>query len=361
MITIPALIINEQICRRNIRKMAEKAGRNNVTLRPHFKTHQSREIGRWFREEGTEKITVSSFRMAQYFSEDGWKDILVAFPVNILEINSINQLAKDLKLSLLVESADVAGFLQGHLVSSVDIYIKVDSGLHRTGVDWNDHESISDILKTIDRSPLTLFRGFLTHAGHSYKARSINDIVAVYKESASRMVSLKERFSLDYPGLIISVGDTPTCSVVEDFSMVDEIRPGNYVFYDVTQSIIGSCTPDQIAVVMACPVVATHKERNEIVIYGGSVHFAKDSVVDSHGNTIYGIAVKNSGNGWGEIIEGSFLKKISQEHGVVSLPPEIMDEYKPGDIIKILPVHSCTTANLMREYYTVSGRSIAKF
>ncbi len=358
MITVPTLLLNEQICRRNIRNMAEKAKRNNITLRPHFKTHQSHEIGRWFRDEGTEKITVSSFRMAQYFAGDGWKDILVAFPVNILEIETINQLAKDIKLSLLVESADVVEFLQERLNSPVDIYIKVDAGLHRTGVSWDDHPAFSDILESLKKSDLTFFRGFLTHSGHSYRARSMNESASVHNESITRMVSLKNKFLPDYPDLIISVGDTPGCSIIEDFSMVDEIRPGNYVFYDVTQSIIGSCTPEQIAVAMACPVVATHKERNEIVIYGGSVHFAKDSVVDINGITIYGKVVRNSGNGWGEIIEGSYLKKLSQEHGIVYLPDHHINDYKPGDIIKILPVHSCTTANLMKEYLTVDGRKI---
>lgn len=126
--------------------MAEKARRNNVILRPHFKTHQSHEIGRWFRDEGTEKITVSSLSMAQYFAGDGWNDILVAFPVNILEIETINQLAKDVRLSLLVESADVVRFLQDNLRHLVNLYIKIDSGLHRTGVSWDDHQAISDIL-----------------------------------------------------------------------------------------------------------------------------------------------------------------------------------------------------------------------
>ncbi|HBE43619.1 MAG TPA: alanine racemase [Bacteroidales bacterium] len=358
MITVPALLLNEQICRRNIRNMAEKVKRNNVTLRPHFKTHQSHETGRWFREEGTQKITVSSFRMAQYFAEDGWNDILVAFPVNILEIDTINQLAKEIKLSLLVESADVVRFLQEHLESAVDVYIKVDAGLHRTGVSWDDHKTFNEILRSLENSSLTSFRGFLTHSGHSYRARSMNESASVHNESITRMISLKNKFLPEYPDLIISVGDTPTCSIMDDFSMVDEIRPGNYVFYDVTQSIIGSCTPDQIAVAMACPVVATHKERNEIVIYGGSVHFAKDSIVDTNGITIYGKVVRNSGNGWGEIIEGSYLKKLSQEHGIVYLPDEAINDYSPGDIIKILPVHSCTTANLMKGYLTVDGRKI---
>jgi D-serine deaminase-like pyridoxal phosphate-dependent protein len=358
MISVPTLLLDEKICRRNIKLMAEKARRNNIVLRPHFKTHQSHEIGKWFREEGVEKITVSSLRMAQYFAQDDWKDILVAFPVNILELETINQLAKDIRLSLLVESVETVRYLQEHLKSDVSIYIKVDVGSHRTGVSWDDHNTISDILKTIDKSDHLSVAGLLTHAGHSYKARSISEIQAVHNESISRMISLKNHFTGKYPDLLISVGDTPTCSRMEDFRMVDEIRPGNYVFYDITQSIIGSCSHHQIAVAMACPVVAVHKERNEIVIYGGSVHFAKDSVVDANGITIYGKVVRNSGNGWGKIIEGSFLGKISQEHGIVYLPADSVNDYKPGDIIKILPVHSCTTANLMKEYLTVDGRKI---
>jgi len=359
MITVPTLLLDERICRRNIQNMADKAGRNNITLRPHFKTHQSHEIGRWFREEGTEKITVSSFRMAKYFAEDGWKDILVAFPVNILEIDTINQLVKEIKLSLLVESADVVRFLHEHLKSHVDVYIKVDAGLHRTGVSWDDLKTFSVILDSLRKSDLTTFRGFVTHSGHSYRSRSFSEALAVHNESTTRMVSLRKEFLPPYPDLIISVGDTPGCSKMENFNMVDEMRLGNYVFYDVTQSIIGSCTPDQIAVAMACPVVATHKERNEIVIYGGSIHFAKDSIVDTNGITIYGKVVRNSGNGWGKIIEGSYLKELSQEHGIVYLPDDYINIYKPGDIIKILPVHSCTTANLMKEYLTTEGRKIS--
>lgn len=44
--------------------------------------------------------------------------------------------------------------------------------------------------------------------------------------------------------------------------------------------------------------------------------------------------------------------------GIVYLPADSVNDYKPGDIIKILPVHSCTTANLMKEYLTVDGRKI---
>ncbi len=83
--------------------MALKARRHNVTLRPHFKTHQSAEIGSWFRDFGINSIAVSSVEMANYFAKNGWDDITIAFPVNILETDKINKLAGNISLNLLVE------------------------------------------------------------------------------------------------------------------------------------------------------------------------------------------------------------------------------------------------------------------
>src|SRR5664279_4243936 len=86
-ITVPTLLVDKQKCLANIKFMSDKAKKNNSTFRPHFKTHQSIEIGNWYKEFGVEKITVSSLRMAEYFTNTGWSDITVAFPVNILEID----------------------------------------------------------------------------------------------------------------------------------------------------------------------------------------------------------------------------------------------------------------------------------
>jgi D-serine deaminase-like pyridoxal phosphate-dependent protein len=360
-ITVPTLLLDEVKCRENIRQMSGKAVENKVVFRPHFKTHQSIEIGGWFREEGVDKITVSSLRMAQYFARDGWNDILVAFPVNILEIDTINELAGKISLSLLSESTETTVFLSENLKSQIDLYIKIDTGLGRTGVAFNDEKSILAILESISQSNLISFRGFLTHAGQSYNARSRDEISRVHYETISRLAALKYRFKTAFPELIISVGDTPTCSVMDDFSMVDEIRPGNFVFYDLTQTIIGSCSEGQAAVAMACPVVAVHAGRNELLIYGGSIHFSKDSVTTRDGKTVHGIVVGDNGNGWGNVIEGAYLTRLSQEHGTVQVPGEIVRSFKPGDIVKIIPAHSCTTANLMKEYLILDGRMIKMF
>ena len=360
-IEVPTLLLDEKKCRLNIHVMAEKARNNDVIFRPHFKTHASHEIGRWFREEGVEKITVSSLRMAQYFASDGWKDILVAFPVNILETDLINSLASDIDLALLVETPEVVLMLSEKIKSGISVYIKIDSGLKRTGVPFDDANAVNEILTKVKQSNLLSFKGFLTHAGHSYTARSREEIAMIHNRSIAGMAELKYRFRNEFPELIVSVGDTPTCSVMDDLSMADEIRPGNFVFYDLMQTIIGSCSPGQVAVAMACPVVAVHTERSEIVIYGGSTHFSAESIRTASGMTVYGVVVGNGGEGWNGVVKDAYLTRVSQEHGIVSMPADMIGNYRVGNIIKILPVHSCLTANLMKEYLTTDGRRIARF
>lgn len=100
-ITVPTLVLDENKVRENIRRMAEKAKKAGVRLRPHTKTHQSAEIAGWYRDYGIDGITVSSLTMAEYFADHGWDDITVAFPANILEIETINRLGKKISLGLI--------------------------------------------------------------------------------------------------------------------------------------------------------------------------------------------------------------------------------------------------------------------
>lgn len=360
-LTSPTLLLDERKCRRNIGQMAERALKHNVRLRPHFKTHQSRHIAGWFREVGINCITVSSLKMAEYFAADGWDDITVAFPVNTLEHDLINRLAERIRLNLLVAGNEGALLLSQKLKFPVDIWIKIDVGSRRTGVLPGDRNTINAILETVSASEKMSFRGFLTHAGHSYKCRNRDEILRVHRESVDILAGLASDYRSAYPLLEISTGDTPTCSVAEDFSNIDEIRPGNFVFYDLMQVAITSCSEHDIAVAVACPVVAKHSDRNEIIIYGGAIHFAKDSLITDDGTTIYGELVQVSGDSWGEPPEGCYISKLSQEHGTLKVTAEIFKQINVGDIVAILPVHSCMTANLLAGYTTLSGERLEFF
>jgi D-serine deaminase-like pyridoxal phosphate-dependent protein len=157
----------------------------------------------------------------------------------------------------------------------------------------------------------------------------------------------------------ISFGDTPSCSMVEDLHDVDEIRPGNFIFFDCTQLRIGSCNEEDIAVAVACPVVARHPERHEIVVYGGAIHLSKD-FFEENGSRAYGCVALPQGNGWGPLLEGAYVASLSQEHGIIRMPIDVLAKVQVGDVLYVLPAHSCLTVDLFPYYLTLTGEKIQK-
>ena len=353
----PTLLLDSEICRRNIRAMAAKALEQNVIFRPHFKTHQSAAVGEWFREEGVAAITVSSVTMAQYFAKNGWKDITIAFPVNLLEIEEINDLASGIKLHLLLESEETAKFVASKLTLECGFFIKIDTGYHRTGIEASNVILIKKVLQAAKSSKLH-FDGFLTHNGNSYHAQDKQELIHIQKNATENLLRLKKHFQPQYPNILISVGDTPTCSQLPVATGIDEIRPGNFVFYDVMQFALGSCKMEHIAVAVICPVVSVHLNRLEAVIYGGAVHLSKElAILPPDPKPIYGLAVSWDGKNWDTANLSGMVTSLSQEHGIVSLTQQGCT-LKPGDLMAILPVHSCLTADLMKKYMTLDGDEI---
>ncbi len=346
----PTLVIDKKKVERNIHRMLDKLKKSDIVFRPHFKTHQLPEIGELFSKNGITMITVSSVSMAQKFSDNGWDDITIAFPLNIHEIEDINNLAKSININILIESNLSALKIIKQIDHPIGVFIKIDTGYNRTGLQY-DNPEIEKIIESISKSSNCQFKGFLTHAGHTYRAKGKAEILEIMDTSKSILCKLKKEYLSAYPNIINSYGDTPSCSMADRFDGFDEIRPGNFVFYDVMQYHIGSCTSDEIAVAVACPVVAIHPERNELIIYGGGVHLSKENIAANNDFKLFGYIVKFTNTGWSEPISGAYLSSLSQEHGIIKTSNDTINEFKPGDIIGILPIHSCLTANLLNNNY----------
>jgi D-serine deaminase-like pyridoxal phosphate-dependent protein len=329
-ITSPTLLLDEKICRSNLKRMADKAARHNMQLIPHFKTAQSHQIGNWAKEYGITEVTASSIKMANYLSGQGWLNIHIAF-------------------------ASTAQMLVDQLEHKVGFFIEIDAGYGRTGVEVSDFGLIEEILRISNHSDKLFFKGFYIHAGHSYY---MPDIPALYEQTRNALSMLKHKYNSEYPNLLTRTGDTPGCAVMEDFGDIDEMGPGNFVFYDLMQAKLGGCDKSDIAVAMAVPVVDIKKDRKEILIHGGGVHFAKDVLMDEEGNKNFGEVVLLNENGWTIPTHHSYLKSISQEHGLIKASDELLASVKVGDLLGILPVHSCMTADCMGEYMTLDGNMV---
>ncbi len=351
-ITKPTLIVDKSKAIKNIEKIWKKIRRSpgSIRFRPHFKTHQSIEVGRWFKELGITCITVSSVDMAAFFAADGWNDITIAFLVNPLQIQLIDELASTTHLGLLVDSIETVLFLQNHLTHPANVWIKIDTAYHRTGIEYQHSDQVLAIAQKIQNSSKLTLKGILTHSGHSYNTHSTDEIKQIYHHTVSSMNSLRNFLAANhFPHIDISIGDTPTCSIMESFTDIDEIRCGNFVYYDAMQLNLGSCNSNEIATAAACPIIGKYPQRNQIAIYGGAVHLSKDFIINKNGQKSFGLAALpiNSTLHWDQLLENTFVSSISQEHGIISTTPGILRKVQIGDILLILPIHSCLTANLL--------------
>ena len=195
---MPTLLLDKQKCLRNIERMAGKAAEKQLSFRPHCKTHQSAEIGSWFRDYGVSSITVSSFRMAEYFARAGWKDILVAFPFNPHDLSSLNALSGSIKMSILLDQADSIPLLE-NLNHPVDYYIDIDTGYGRTGIKSENTEGIDELIKASRSVKNLRFRGFYCHAGHSYKSADPGIKNWIHQKARQDLAALKKHFSAHDP------------------------------------------------------------------------------------------------------------------------------------------------------------------
>lgn len=351
-ISTPRLVVNPGIVKSNIRRIYERCLNSGVQFRPHFKTHQSKQIGRWFRDEGIGAIAVSSVAMAGYFASDGWEDITVAFPYNPREHARADALSRTISLTLTVPSPESAQILALKAESPLGVMIKTDTGYNRSGTRWDNLNDIRRIIDIISTNPHLTLKGLLTHAGDTYKASSPSQAMERYNISVSRMNQVRD--SLGQPGLIISVGDTPSASLFSRYTDIDELRAGNFVFYDLMQLEIGSCSFNDIAAVMVCPVVDVRRRENIVVIYGGAVHLSRDYLIVD-GNPVYGQIVTLTEKGWRSHDKPLYLSSLSQEHGIIHTDNGNSSFFRTGELVGVIPVHSCLAADLAGSYLLTDG------
>ncbi len=358
-ITRPTLLVDREKCIQNILWMKAKAEKSGCLFRPHFKTHQSATVGKWFASCGVHSITVSSLGMAGYFAANGWNNITVAFPLNIREMDTVRELASKISLQVLVSSMDTMQNLSALVHAPLGFFIEVDNGYCRSGIEMKNTQAICRLLEMAEQNPHLRFRGFLSHFGDTYDAASPEQVRAIFNAGKLNMIALKEKFLPDFPDIIISAGDTPGCSLVDDFSGLDEIRPGNFVYYDLVQYRLGSCRSGQIAAVVVCPVVEVHEERSQLIIYGGAVHFSKDTVLIED-RKVFGCGIRMQENALEKPDLSVKLVKVSQEHGIVEYPAGMRGNFKPGDLLYLIPAHSCLAANLLNAR-TFNGEELNLF
>lgn len=351
----PSFVVDLAIAKANCDRMRAKVLVAGVVFRPHVKTHKTIEGARLQHGETEGPITVSTLAEAEYFAAAGFDDITWAVPLAPSKLERCLAIMKKARLILLIDHPMAVAALEEFGAAhdaEFDVMLKVDCGYHRAGVDPDARSSV-ELALSIARSERLRLRGLLTHAGHAYHASDAGDIAKIAIEERSAVARLAA--ALEGEGvrqLVRSVGSTPTMSVapIDD---VDEVRPGNYIFYDAFQSAIGSCRLSDCAAFVVTTVIGVNAERGECVVDAGALALSKDAgPVHVDPEFGYGVVCRLDG-----LPLPARLVALSQEHGIVRWR-EGCDRITIGERLRIVPNHSCLTAAMYDSYLVVDGGAI---
>jgi D-serine deaminase-like pyridoxal phosphate-dependent protein len=355
-IKTPSLLLDVDRVRQNANRISDIAAKNHVRLRPHVKTHKCVEVARIQTASHDGAITVSTLAEARAFSNHGFSDITYAVPIERGKFTEAIEILKSgVKLNLLTDDVDTMRELDeaaGRAGVRFDVFLKVDCGTHRVGVEPHTSEAI-DIPRQISDSANLNFAGILTHAGHSYDAKSADEILAVARHERDSMVELAERLrqsGVEVP--TVSIGSTPTISHVDHLKGVDEVRPGNYIFFDNFQATLGSCSFEDTALTVLAAVIHRDPTRRRFVVDAGAIALSKDrGPVGLDPSCGYGRVLDLDGS------ETSMrVTSLSQEHGEIDTgDSDAFDRIKVGDRLRILANHSCLTAAQHSHYNVIEG------
>lgn len=355
----PSLLLDLGRVRQNAERMSEIASRNNVRLRPHIKTHKCIEVAKIQTAGNDGAVTVSTLEEARAFAKHGFKDITYAVPIEKGKFAEAVELKNTgVKLNLLTDDAETVRLLDSAAAKAdvtFDVFLKVDVGTHRCGVEPQSQEAIN-IPQQIAASGNVKFAGILTHAGHSYDVKRKQETLQVARHERDAMVDLAERLraiGIEVP--CISIGSTPTMTQVDHLDGIDEIRPGNYIFFDGYQATLGSCTFEDTALTVLTAIIHRDPMRRRLVVDAGAIALSKDRG-PTHLDPAcgYGHVLDLDGNETGMRVTG-----MSQEHGEThALDDHTFARFKVGDRLRILANHSCLTAAQHTHYNVVENGQI---
>jgi D-serine deaminase-like pyridoxal phosphate-dependent protein len=346
-IPTPALLLDLDRLESNLARMAARCRSLGVALRPHIKTHKCVEIAQRQRAQGARGVTVSTLIEAAAFADHGFDDITWAFPVNLGRLAQARAIAERGTLRLVLDGPEALAALERDGFA-YHVWLKIDCGYHRAGLDPASPATL-DLARRLASSRSLRFDGLLTHSGHAYHGRSVEDIRAIAEQERRAVADLRGRLAEEGIRVAASVGSTPAMSQVTNLDGVQEARPGNYAFYDAMQVALGSCTTADCAVTVLATVVSCQPGAGHCVADAGALALSKDP---GHPGLVPSMGALYDDYERGTLRADAHLTALSQEHGVVSAPLPV------GTRVRLLPNHSCLTVACFDEYHVVRGAEV---
>jgi len=329
----PAVIIDVDIAKRNIRRFQDFADQHGFAVRPHIKTHKLPQMAELQLEAGAVGITCQKVSEAMSMAEasEQIQDILITY--NILgdeKLAMLVELARKVRLSVVADSAVVVEGLSRAFADAgliLPVLVECNTGADRCGV--ATPQLAADLAKHIALAEGLKFGGLMTYPPVGGQER-----VQSFMSQAKALIE-----AAWIPVQRITTGGTPDMMTADRSPIATEFRPGTYIYNDRSLVMRGVCAWDDCALAVHATVVSV-PAPNRAVIDAGSKSLTSDLL----GLTGYGHVL-----GRDDIV----IDQLSEEHG--RLVSEGPINLQVGDRLRIIPNHACVVTNMTDHVYIVSA------
>ena len=329
-IDTPALVLDLDVCERNIRRFQHVFDEYGVGFRPHIKTHKIPELARWQVDAGAIGITCQKLGEVEVMANAGLDNILLYFNiVGESKLERLCRLSQACDLTVTADSPVVTNAIGAAAVRRgvvVNVLAELNSFIDRTGVP--SVSELVDLAKQIDRTPGLNLRGVATYPTGRQNAAQIAEAIQAFDQAGLNRE-------------IVSGGGTPTAFEAEAVKGLTEHRAGTYIFMD-RQCIDRGVATEADCALQVLTTVVSNPVLERAVIDGGTKTFSADGPMPR--GLVLGFP-------------GAEIYQTNEEHGYLDIGncdprPSI------GDRIRVIPNHVCVTVNLHSHVYGCRGNEV---
>lgn len=328
----PALVLDIDAAQRNIDHMAsELRGMGSTTIRPHYKTHKSPDLARRQVIAGASGLSMATVWEAAVLAAADLDDLFVVNTVSHPDkIRLLAELARDRRILVAVDeapNADAHAAAALRAGSTLGIFVEVDTGMNRCGVD-NAEQALA-VARHVTELPGLRFEGITGYEGHCTLTPEADLRHERQQEAMKLFVGVADVLEANgIPCPIRSAGGIATWQWTAAYPGVSEIQAGSYVVMDNFHGRMVSGFEHSLTVQAS---VISRRSSQVIVDVGNK------SVADTNNVTMVGHEHK--------------VFRFDEEHGIFSAAEG--SSLRVGDSVALVPGYSPSTVNCYDAFHVI--------
>lgn len=326
-LSTPVAVIDETVLAGNIARVQSYMNEHGLKFRPHIKTHKITAIAAAQMKAGAVGINCQKVTEAEVFAKAGFEDILITYNMigsqKLDRLSALNDLIS--ALAVVADNNVTVDGLSAHFskLKPLTVLVECDTGGGRCGVQTPEQAAL--LGERIANSTGLVFGGLMTYP----KADSAVAVEAFLSEA----IALLAARGIDCP--VVTNGGTPSLFDAHLVPSATEHRAGTYVYNDRSMIRAGHCDVTQCAMHVLVTVVSRPTADRAIIDAG-----SKGLTSDLLGFSDFGLIVD---------YPEARIVGLSEEHGTVDLSNCSGPRPEIGDVLRVIPNHTCVVSNLQDE------------